>query len=535
MMIVLIFGNEKRNIGYRERGDYMVRKRTLSSSFIGVLYSILFVFVCVVLMDFTSYAESILQLRAHVEDNQSVCLLWESGNTDSTFEIYRRVESNGTEVLLATLSGQSGTVKCYDHNVTMGKTYYYRIVQKLGDQLEGGSELVKVKVVLPTPVNCKTKVINKSRVRLTWKKVGNAYSYTIYRSQKSNGIFRELATTKDNSYVDYNVSRGHNYYYRIVANHRKNKAWQSEKSQTVSAHLNMVAPVVLGSYTKKKIKLTWKKIPGADSYYVYKKNSKGKFELVKRTSKLHYIDSKVKRGKSYTYKILAIDKVDGVIMKGDACAPYTVKALEVDPNKKMIALTYDDGPGMYTEDIVRCLKDNQAKATFFVLGCNIEGYKSAMRAADKIGCEIGNHTYNHPMLHRLSAEEIKKEIDDTDKKIEKVVGSKATLMRPPGGALSSTVEQNVGKPIIMWSIDTRDWEHRNANRVISSVMNHVQDGDIVLMHDIYQSTRDASLVLIPRLRREGYQLVTVSELAQYRGYSLEKGKKYNRLRKNGNQ
>ena len=108
-------------------------------------------------------------------------------------------------------------------------------------------------------------------------------------------------------------------------------------------------------------------------------------------------------------------------------------------------------------------------------------------------------------------------------------------MRPPYGSVNDKVRANVGMPMIMWTIDTLDWETKNVQSTIDSIMTNVKDGEIVLMHDIHKSTRDASMVLIPRLRREGYQLVTVSELAQYRGYSLEKGKKYNRLRKNGNQ
>ncbi len=508
----------------------MLQKRMLSSHFMCVLYSIFLIFVCSSMLVMPVSAESVLQLQTQIADYRSVLLQWESESSDSSFDLYRS-EDGRNYTKMASLSGQEGLVKCYDHDVVMGKTYYYKIVQMSSGEVVGESNTTRLKVVLPAPAKLKAKVIKKTRVQLTWNKVQNAYSYTLYRSTKSSGGFQKLTTVKGAQYVDYDVSRGTTYYYKIVANHKKKKNWQSQKSSVVSAHLNMVAPLVIGSYTKNRIKLTWKKVKGADSYYVYKKSSKGKFELVKKTSKLYYTDSNVKKGRSYTYKVLAIDKVDGSVVKGDACQPYTIKAVDIDPNQKMVALTYDDGPGMYTEDIVNCLKANQAKATFFVLGCNVDAHKKALVAADKIGCEIGNHTYGHPMLDRLPEESVRKQIMDTDKKIQNAIGKKATIMRPPGGAYDNAVENTVGKPIIMWSIDTRDWEHRNSSRVISSVMNYVQDGDIVLMHDIHKATRDASMTLIPRLRREGYQLVTVSELAQYRGYSLENGKVYHRLRK----
>ena len=197
----------------------------------------------------------------------------------------------------------------------------------------------------------------------------------------------------------------------------------------------------------------------------------------------------------------------------------------------MVALTFDDGPGKYTQEIVNCLEENDARATFFVLGCNVNNYKNAVKNADKIGCEIANHSYDHTILTRLSAQQVKKQMKDTDEKIKKITGSSTTLMRCPGGGVNKTVQNAVGKPVILWSIDTLDWKTRNTDKTISAVMNHVKDGDIVLMHDIHEPTKRAALYLIPQLKKEGYQLVTVSELAKYRGYKLKKGNIYYSLRK----
>jgi peptidoglycan/xylan/chitin deacetylase (PgdA/CDA1 family) len=205
------------------------------------------------------------------------------------------------------------------------------------------------------------------------------------------------------------------------------------------------------------------------------------------------------------------------------------KKTDIDPKKKMVALTFDDGPGKYTMEIVKCLKKNNARATFFVLGCNVDAYGDAVKAAYKIGCEIGSHTYNHSNLTRLSTAEIKKQMKDTDKKIKKLIGKKATLMRTPGGNTNEKVQKAVGKPIILWSIDTLDWKTRSKEKTIQAVMNNVQDGDIVLMHDIHEPSKEAALVLIRKLKQKGYQLVTVSELAEYRGYKLKKGTVYHRF------
>ena len=121
---------------------------------------------------------------------------------------------------------------------------------------------------------------------------------------------------------------------------------------------------------------------------------------------------------------------------------------------------------------------------------------------------------------------MKSQLRKTDKLLKGVTGKKAFLMRPPYGSVSSTLRKWVKKPMILWSIDTLDWKTRNAKKTVKAVMSGVKDGDIVLMHDLYKESRDAAVKLIPKLIRKGYQLVTVSELAEYKGISLEDGKKY---------
>lgn len=309
-------------------------------------------------------------------------------------------------------------------------------------------------------------------------------------------------------------------------------ASQAEKTEAMTeSYAKPGKTKVSGKYSKKAIKLTWNKVKNADTYYVYKKNAEGKYEQVATTKKLTYTDKKVKKGNYYYYKVIAAYQAESQIMKGSYSKECKVLADTIDPKKKMVALTFDDGPGPYTKSIVNCLKKNDGRATFFVQGQYVDSYKSAVKEAYKIGCEIGNHSYDHSNLANLSKAGIKQQMQKTDKKVKKITGKNTTVMRPPYGSISSSVKSAVGKPLILWSIDTLDWKTRSKSKTVSAVMNNVKAGDIILMHDIHKPTKEAALTLIPKLRKKGYQLVTVSELAKYRGYKLKKGRTYSSLRK----
>ena len=234
-------------------------------------------------------------------------------------------------------------------------------------------------------------------------------------------------------------------------------------------------------------------------------------------------------GKKYYYgedgrQLFGEQTVDGQFCKFDDATGEFIETM-IDPNKPMVALTWDDGPADATSVILDALEAVGGKGTFFVVGQRVDYYPDNVRRAVSLGCEIGNHTWQHAYLDTLSAEDIRSQIQRTNDKVEEITGVRPTIMRPTGGRVNSAVKENVGMPMIQWTIDTLDWKTRDAKSTIDAVLNNVSDGDIVLMHDLYDATAEASKTIIPELVSRGYQLVTVSELAQYRG-GLEAGKQY---------
>ena len=198
----------------------------------------------------------------------------------------------------------------------------------------------------------------------------------------------------------------------------------------------------------------------------------------------------------------------------------------IDDGKKYVALTFDDGPGKYTKELVELLSKNNVKASFFMVGQNIKNYKSYVKYAYDNGMEICNHSQNHKNLKNLSKDEILDEINSVDDMLEKITGQKPKYYRSPGGNQNDTVLSTIPKPCILWNVDTRDWESRDTQKIIDKTLKEVDDGDIILMHEIYKTTLDAVEPIIVKLKEKGYNFVTVTELYQIKGVPLENGKVY---------
>lgn len=200
---------------------------------------------------------------------------------------------------------------------------------------------------------------------------------------------------------------------------------------------------------------------------------------------------------------------------------------DVDPDKPMVALTFDDGPDIEsTNRILDALDEYGARATFFVVGYKITEAESTIKRAYDIGCEIGSHTYNHVDLTTLNKSQRMAQINNTEKLITAITGQRRVLLRPPYGAVNGELLKEVDTPIILWSIDTEDWITRDIQNTVENVLGNVEDGSIILMHDSYAETADATVEIIKQLTDKGYQLVTVSELGYHKFGGLAKGVKY---------
>ena len=184
-----------------------------------------------------------------------------------------------------------------------------------------------------------------------------------------------------------------------------------------------------------------------------------------------------------------------------------------------IALTFDDGPHpALTQRILDILARYNVKATFFMVGVNVENYPDAARAVLEAGHEIGNHTYSHRILKQLSPGEIDDEIGRCEDVLEELCEYRPHLFRPPEGAVNSYVEacsEENDYSLILWSLDTRDWEDKNADHIAQKVLEKVKSGDIILMHDYIghgSRTPEALEMLLPKLLSRGFKPVTVSQL-----------------------
>ena len=190
----------------------------------------------------------------------------------------------------------------------------------------------------------------------------------------------------------------------------------------------------------------------------------------------------------------------------------SLKKREISDSDKVVALTFDDGPSKYTSDILKILKDNDACATFFVIGNKVSFYSDVLRDMLTFGNEIGNHSYDHKYLKRLSENEFKAEIDKTQEEIKKVTGFTPTLFRPTYGGYSNILKTYTDLTFVLWDVDSRDWSVKNSKKVFSNVVSSVKSGSIVLMHDNHVYAVQALEDIIRDLKDKGYKFVTVSEL-----------------------
>ena len=188
----------------------------------------------------------------------------------------------------------------------------------------------------------------------------------------------------------------------------------------------------------------------------------------------------------------------------------------LDDTKKRVALTFDDGPHpKVTKQVLDTLDRYNAKATFFMLGNRVQYYPEIALDVLNRGHEVGNHTWSHPVLPKLTETQVINEFTTTENAIISAIGQESTVFRPPYGSTTDAINAIIPRDVAIWSIDTLDWKHRDANKLVQSVKNQMHNNAIILMHDIHQSTADGLNGVLEYLTNEGYEFVTVSDIMPY--------------------
>lgn len=202
---------------------------------------------------------------------------------------------------------------------------------------------------------------------------------------------------------------------------------------------------------------------------------------------------------------------------------YENEVYTLDPQKPTIAFTFDDGPSTYDLYIIDALVASHSKATFYMVGNRMKNFPASIEKMIATGMEMGNHTYDHKSLTGLSDAKVREEITKTNAIFYEMTGQNLTSLRPSYGNVNKRVRVQVGMPVILWSVDTLDWKYRNADKVYDVIINESKDGDIVLMHSLYESTQRAVEKSLKELYKRGFQVVSVSELAELKGKTLTAG------------
>lgn len=180
---------------------------------------------------------------------------------------------------------------------------------------------------------------------------------------------------------------------------------------------------------------------------------------------------------------------------------------------KKVALTFDDGPHKkYTKLLLDGLRERNVTATFFLIGESIDGKEELVRQMNADGHLIGNHTYSHLQLGKVQEDEACAEIWKTNTLIYDITGEMPCYIRPPFGEWKDDLGCAIDMNVVLWDVDPEDWKYKDTSRVTQHVVNHVKDGDIILLHDVYKTSVEAALQIVDILSEEGYEFVTVEEL-----------------------
>ena len=240
--------------------------------------------------------------------------------------------------------------------------------------------------------------------------------------------------------------------------------------------------------------------------------SKFKINVESNTSKINSVEISI--NDLYKY-------IDETYLKGEDLEKY--KAYIKKRSRKAVALTFDDGPNPNTTPIaLELLKKYNAKGTFFMVGKAVAGNEEIIKQVVAEGHQIGNHSWSHPLLTKISLEQAKSQINDTTEALKKASGQDVHIMRPPYGGINAAIQAAVDQSFILWDVDTLDWKNRNTASIMKEVRK-ARLGSIILMHDVHQTSINALPTVLQYLTEQGFELVTIDELM---GDQLELHQKY---------
>lgn len=445
-----------------------------------------------------------------------ISLSWKSVPGADSYEVYA-VESGKTRLL-----NKTKATSFTDTSVADGVSRRYKIRAVVGKSA-GPFVYVTYRRLAPPKITGVTQ--KNGAVTVKWNRCPNATGYVLYKKTSKNGSFVKIASLKKEavSYTDTSTVSGTVTYALSQVNGQCVSAL-SQTASTAGKASTPAAPKNLRvKNSPKGVTLRWSKTTGGAKTEIMRKAA-GEWKRVATVSAsvTSYTDKGVLYSRKNTYVIRSISSSGKRSANSNAASLYAVN-----PNKKMVALTYDDGPYRpVTNAILDTLKSNGARATFFVVGSRLSTYSDCLKREAEQGCQIGCHTYNHTTLTKASDSTIRSEIAKTNELIKKYTGKTAEIVRAPGGSVNARVKSVVAYPLVNWSVDTRDWSNRSSSVTYENFKKGVRDGSIVLMHDLYPSTAQATKSIVAYLKRNGYQIVTVSEMMDAKGITMTKGKLY---------
>ena len=285
----------------------------------------------------------------------------------------------------------------------------------------------------------------------------------------------------------------------------------------------------LSEIIQTKLKAQYPKECSTKSFMIHTAASAHNFDrfILRKKEMVFYFDAHTVLDQSAYVEVSYEEMKDYISMEQEeesVVVPYqdvlNEPVKQIDKDKPMVALTFDDGPSVYTDEVMKVFEAHNATASFFMLGQNIQYYPDTVKHMVENGFEICNHSWDHKSIASDDQKFIRKEVFDTQDALYKLTGYEASYVRPPYGAWNETTEQVLeqnGLHVALWNVDSEDWRNRDKQITLSRAKEGVFDGAIILFHDLYPTTLEAVKELVPYLQNKGYQLVTISELFQYKG------------------